>query len=103
MDEFMIYNKHYIEIDEQGLIIEGWSDGPRTSRPTEGAICINDKGGYQFRLVINGVETEENPNLFDANTLIPLYKYVDGAVQKRSEEEIMADRKAIEDAHAEEE
>lgn len=89
MDGF--YNKHYITVDERSRITDGWSDGPLRDRPTEGAVCINDKGGYQFRLFPNG---EENPALW-AMDGIPLYKYIDGAVQERSEEEIEADRALI--------
>ena len=92
MDELIFFNKHYITVDDRGRITDGWSDGPhRDDKSTESAICINDKGGYQFRLFPGG---EENPLLFTMDG-IPLYKYVDGAVQKRSEEEIDADRAMI--------
>ena len=90
----LFYNKHYITVDDQGRITDGWSDGPRRDKPTEGAICINDRGGYQFRLIIDKKETEENPPLWTMDG-IPLYKYVDGAVQERTEEEIEADRALI--------
>lgn len=93
MDEF--YNKHYITIDDQNRITDGWSDGPhRDDKSTDGAICINDKGGYQFRLVIGGVQAEENPPLWTMDG-IPLYKWDGEAVQKRTEEEIEADRALI--------
>ncbi len=91
MDEFDFYNKHYITVDDQHRITDGWSDGPLRDRPTEGAVCINDKGGYQFRLYPDG---EENPVLYTMEG-IPLYKYVDGAVQERTPEEIEADRALI--------
>ncbi len=92
MNELMFYNKHYITVDAKNRIIDGWSDGPhRNDKSTEEAICINDKGGYQFRLFPGG---EENPPLRTMDG-IPLYKYVDGAVQERSEEEIDADRALI--------
>lgn len=95
MDELELYNKHYITVDERNRIIDGWSDGPhRDDKDPESAICINNKGGYQFRLILDGVETEENPALWTMDG-IPLYKYVDGTVQKRSEEEIEADRALI--------
>lgn len=87
MEQF--YNKHYIKVDSSNRVVEGWSDGPRRDKDTTDAICINDKGGYQFR--ING--GEENPSLFDWNGMIPLYKYEGGEVVKRTEEEIEADRK----------
>ena len=91
MEQF--YNKHYINVDSFNRVVDGWSDGPHRDKDTTDAICINDKGGYQFR--ING--GEENPALFDWNGMIPLYKYKGGAVMKRTEEEIEADRKAIPD------
>ena len=95
MDEFEVYNKHYITVDDQGRITDGWSDGPhRDDKSTEGAICINEKGGYQFRLIINGVETEENPPLFTMDG-IPLYKYEGGKVVERTEAEIEEDRAQI--------
>ena len=89
MEQF--YNKHYIKIDSSNRVVEGWSDGPHRDKDTTDAICINDKGGYQFR--ING--GEENPALFDWNGMIHLYKYEGGEVVKRTEEEIEADRAAI--------
>lgn len=101
MDDF--YNKHYIITDTHGLIVGGWSDGPHPEKDTAGAICINAEGGYQFRLVwlalnINGdkyhQQTEENPPLYTMDG-IPLYKYVDGEVIARTEEEISADRAAL--------
>lgn len=88
MDAF--YNKHYITIDDQSRIVSGFSDAFR--RPTDTDICINDKGGYQFRLFSGG---EENPTLYDWNHMIPLYKYEDGKVIRRTEEEIEADMAAI--------
>lgn len=89
MDE--IYNKHYIKPDSSNRIIDCWSDGPHPDRDTTDAICISDKGGYQFRLFPDG---EENPSLYDADG-IPLYKWDGQAVVKRTAEEIAADRAAI--------
>lgn len=87
------YNKHYINIDENKNVIAGWSDGPHNNRtPTENDILINDKGGYQFRFVIDGKTTEENPPLFDGMAMIPLYKWTGFEVARRTEEEIDADR-----------
>lgn len=85
------YNKHYITVDDQGCITDGWSDGPHPERDTAGAVCINEQGGYQFRLSPQG---EENPSLWDMDG-IPLYKWEDGQVVTRSEEEIAADRANI--------
>jgi len=93
MDDF-IGNKHYITTDGQGRIRDGWSDGPHPTKDTTGAICINEQGGYQFRLILNGKETEENPALCTMDG-IPLYKYVDGQVVFRPEEEIEDDRTYI--------
>ena len=89
MDE--IYNKHYIKPDSSNRIIDCWSNGPHPDRDTTNAICISDKGGYQFRLFPDG---EENPSLYDADG-IPLYKWDGQAVVKRTAEEIAADRAAI--------
>lgn len=90
MDE-LNYNKHYITVDEQGRIVDGWSDGPHPSRDTSEAVCINEQGGYQFRLAPDG---EENPALHDWDGMIPLYKYEGGQIVRRSAEEIEADRAA---------
>ena len=89
MDEY--YNKHYIKPDSSNRIIDCWSDGPHPDRDTTDAICISDKGGYQFRLFPDG---EENPSLYDADG-IPLYKWDGQAVKPRTAEEIAADRAAI--------
>ena len=88
MDAF--YNKHYIAVDNQNRIVGGFSDAFR--QPTETDICINEQGGYQFRLFPNG---EENPCLFDWDGMIPLFKYKNGQVVKRTEEEIEADRAVL--------
>ncbi len=89
MDEF--YNKHYIAIDAQNRITDVWSDGPNPDRDTTGAICINEQGGYQFRLFPDG---EENPALY-AMDGIPLYKWDGAQAVRRTEEEVEADRAAI--------
>ena len=84
------YNKHYVAVNEHGFITNGFSDA--FHQPSDTDICINDKGGYQFRLFPDG---EENPALYDWEHTIPLYKYEDGAVIRRTEEEIEADIAAI--------
>lgn len=86
-----IYTHHYITTDAQGRIASGWSDGPHPERDAAGAVCINEQGGYQFRLFPGG---EENPPLYDMDG-IPLYKWDGEWVATRSEEEISADRAAI--------
>ena len=98
MSEVEFYNKHYISIDDQTRIIDGWSDGPHPEKETEGSECINERGGYQFRLF---PDREENPTLFDMDG-IPLYKYEDGEVFERTPEEIGADRAVIDQQRAEE-
>lgn len=82
------YFKHYIRVDKQGIIIDGFSDSFRV--PSDSDICINEKGGYQFRLYTDGAE---NPVLF-GDQGIPLYKYDAGAVSKRSEDEIESERES---------
>ena len=94
MDEFEFYNRHYITVDGQGRVTDGWSDGPLPKKDTTGATCINDRGGYQFRLIIDGKETDENPALWTVDG-IPLYKSVDRIIKERSGEEIEADRALI--------
>ena len=97
------YNKHYINIDESSNVISGWSDGPHYNRtPTDKDILINDKGGYQFRLIIDGVETGENPPLLDDdyNEEIPLYKWTGFEVVRRLESDIEADRAVAKEKQA---
>lgn len=86
MDEF--YNRHYITTDSQGRITDGWSDGPRPERDAAGAICINEQGGYQFRLTPGG---EENPPIYTMDG-IPLYRWDGAQVLPRTQEEIAAGR-----------
>lgn len=91
MDIPTIYNNHYITVKD-GLIVDGFSDAFR--KPSENDICINDKGTYQFRLIIGGELTEENPILFTMDH-ISLYKYEDDEIIKRSDEEIEEERSHI--------
>lgn len=88
MNSIEHYNKHYIATDTQGRITSGWSDGPHPKRDTANVICINEQGGYQFRLFPGG---EENPPLCTMDG-IPLYKWDGESVISRTEEEIEADR-----------
>lgn len=85
------YNKHYILIDNSNSIIDTWSNGPHPEKDITNAICINDKGGYQFRLYPNG---EENPSIFTIDQ-IPLYKWDGKQVISRTKEEIETDRSKI--------
>lgn len=82
--------KHYISVDESGRIVDGFSDAFR--QPKEGDVCIAEQGGYQFRLFPEG---EENPPLYDFSGFIPLYKFEDGKVRLRAEEEFAADWSAL--------
>ena len=84
------YNKHYITVDERGCITNGFSDA--FHQATDKDICINEQGGYQFRLFPDG---EENPVLFEREYHIPLYRFENGSVRKRSAEEIAADVSAL--------
>ena len=77
--------KHYITADDAGRITDGWSDGLHPDRNTTGAICINERGGYQFRLVPVGVE---NPALFYLDTDIPLYHWDGEKVIRITHEEV---------------
>lgn len=106
MEPMDFYNKHYITVDEQNRIVNGFSDAFRS--PSETDICINEQGGYQFRLIYAEFDpnseimaahkqSEENPPLFEFNHMIPLYRW-DAAVKqvvKRTEEEIEADIAAL--------
>ena len=85
------YNRHYITTDPQGRITDGWSDGPHRDRDTTGAICINEQGGYQFRLCPGGLE---NPPLYTMDG-IPLYRWDGAQVVPWTEAEIVADRAAL--------
>lgn len=90
MDE-EIYNRHYIKINENGIIIDAWSDGPCSHIDVSNAICINEKGSYQFRLYPDG---KENPDLYTMDG-IPLYKWDGSKVIKRTDAEIEAECASI--------
>lgn len=85
------YSRHYITARADGAITDAWSDGPHRSKDTEGAVCINERGGYQFRLCPDG---EENPPIFDMDG-IPLYRWDGSRIIPRTEEEIETERAAI--------
>lgn len=86
-----IYNRHYITTREDGVITATWSDGPQPDRDTTYAVCINERGGYQFRMFPDG---EENPAIYDTDG-IPLYKWDGERVLRRTEEEINVERTAL--------
>lgn len=81
------YNKHYILLDGENRIIDGWSDGLFPDKPIDGAVCINEQDGYQFRLFPDG---EENPALIDSDG-VHLWKWA-GEVLPTTEEERAAER-----------
>lgn len=91
MDDMNFYNKHYITVDDQNRITDGWSDGPHPKRDTTGATLLTDKGGYQFRLYPDG---EENPQLYTEDDIC-LYKLAGSVPVPRTAEEIEADRAAL--------
>lgn len=115
-NDFYYYNKHYIKIREDNAIIDGWSNWLFPEKDVSDAICINNKAGYQFRLVFHEPKTdtyidmdgneiqgetrivetlsEENICLFDFDG-IPIYKYVNGEIVKRTKYEIEEDRKKL--------
>ena len=82
---------HYITTDARGRITSGWSDGPHPDRDITDAICINEQGGYQFRLFPGG---EENPPLYTMDG-VPLYRWDGESAVPRTAEEIEADRAAM--------
>lgn len=84
----LVYNRHYITTDSRWRITDGWSDGPHPEKDTSEVICINEQGGYQFRLFPDG---EENPPLYTMEG-IPIYKWDGNQVLKRTAEEMEEDR-----------
>lgn len=98
------YNRHYIKVRSDNAIVEAWSDGPRPDKDTSDAICINEHGGYLFRLLVTVFYdehgdpvhqlTEENPPIYDINGIF-LYKWNGEQVLPRTEEEIAADLATI--------
>lgn len=89
MEKINSYHKHYIRVDEQNRIVFGFSDA--FCKPDDDDICINDQGGYQFRLYPDG---EENPSLTDWDG-IPRYRWDGEQAVERTEEELEADRAAV--------
>ena len=82
-------NKHYIRIDEENRIVKGFSDAFEESQ--EDDIVIAEQANRHFQLPFKGhvnppIKTDEG---------IPLYKYENGEVKTRSEEEIQSDIDAL--------
>ena len=90
-DKIGLYNCHYITTRPDDAITDAWSDGPHPEKSIADAICINKKGGYQFRMHPGG---EENPPIRTMDG-IPLYKWDGSQIIPRTKEEIEADRAAI--------
>ena len=84
----IVHDRHYIRTDAESHIIHGFSDA--IEQPQGGDICINDQGGYMFRLTPDG---EENPPLRD-DYGVPLYKWdaQNEAIITRTPQELEADR-----------
>lgn len=89
-----VYNCHYITIHQDGAITDAWSDGPHPEKDTTDAICINERGGYQFRLILNGKLSEENPPIRTQDGIL-MYKWDGGRIIFRTEAEMEVDRGAI--------
>ena len=89
MDDNYWYRYYLIERPDNA-ITDWWSDGPHPEKDTSDAVCINTKGDYQFKVEIDGVMSEENPNPTDWNG-IPLYKWTGAEVVSRTQEEIDQD------------
>lgn len=79
--------KHYVTINENGVILRGFSDD--FEQPNVGDVCICEDGGRHFEL--NGVI---NPSMTDYNG-VPLYKMVGGKVTARAQEELDADKPVV--------
>ena len=76
----MFFNKHYIRVNAEGMIIKGFSDA--FEQPIEGDILINEKGGRHFE--ING---ETNPSLFD-NNMCHIFRFENNTIRKSTEDEL---------------
>lgn len=82
MKEF--YHKHYIRLDGN-KIIKGFSDA--FEQPLESDVCINEQGGYQFRLFVGGIENPALINMQGCHN----YKYAGGTVKETAAEEKQAE------------
>jgi len=87
MEDF--FNSHFIRTNSNNLIVLGFSDAFQQPEPTD--TLINAQGGYQFRLFPGG---EENPPLID-EWGVPLFRWDGKAAQRRSSEEVEADRPSL--------
>lgn len=79
--------RHYITIDENNHITDGWSTGARPGIGSgAGGILLTDQGGYEFEL--QGVK---DPPLKTEDGFA-LYKWTGSTVEKRSTLEIDSER-----------
>lgn len=83
-------SKHYIRIDQNNRIIKGFSDD--FEEPMETDICINEDGGRHFEFLGN-----INPTLINSE-YIYIYKYENGEVLQRTENEIEQDLATLHEA-----
>ncbi len=79
------YNKQYIRVDENKNITYGFSDA--FEQPQENDICINEQAERHFELLGN-----TNPSLMNFEGVY-LYKYENGNIIKKSEEDIALEYK----------
>ena len=94
------FQKHFIRIDERNRIIMGFSDAHGIPAYPAGKedVLINGRGGWHFRLPIDGELTEENPvNMMFSGQNVPLLKWdaKAGKILRRTEKEIQADIEAM--------
>ena len=90
-----VYYCHFVKV-ENGRITDGFSNAFR--QPQGSDICINEHGGYQFRLFPAG---EENPPLTDTLTGCHLYRYDGGQIRKATDAELAAELAEIQAASIE--
>lgn len=86
LDNSIFYNKHYITLDENFNVINGFSDA--FCQPSQSDICVNNLGGRHF--TIDGIE---NPLLVDKQ--VYLYKFIDLKIVKKTDEDIVMEVKNI--------
>lgn len=86
----IFYYKHYVtfppvESGESAIILDGFSTAFK--QPQFWDVCINQKGGYQFKIM---PDAEENSPLTDWNGC-HLYRYENGQVREATEAELAAE------------
>lgn len=79
------YNKHYIRV-ENGIVIKGFSDA--FEKPLNTDICINEKGGRQFK-----INNTINPPMLNANHT-HIYRY-DTELRKATQEELTSEYELV--------